>query len=84
MEHALWFNMSLPCTLQKNATTIPAFDELHQTAVKFVSDRVCQEKSKIRKMKGNVFCGTSQDDSVNECVGDTGGPVVVSDYLYGE
>jgi hypothetical protein len=61
--------------------TIPAFDEPQQTVIKFVSDRECREKSNIKRLKGNVFCGSSQDDSVDECLGDTGGPVVVSDYF---
>ena len=61
--------------------TIPAFDELQQTVIKFVSDRECRANSKLR-MKGNVFCGSSQDDSVDKCLGDTGGPVVVSVYMY--
>ena len=61
--------------------TIPAFDEPQQTVIKFVSDRECREKSNIKRLKGNVFCGSSQDDSVDECLGDTGGPVLVSDYF---
>lgn len=69
---------------RKNSTaTIPAFDELHQTVIKFASDRECREKSNIKNLKGNVFCGSSQDDSVHQCLGDTGGPVVVSSELDG-
>jgi secreted trypsin-like serine protease len=58
--------------------TIPAFDELQQTVVKFVSDRGCRENTNAKKLKGNVFCGSSEDDNVDKCLGDTGGPVVVS------
>ncbi|CAB3991250.1 complement factor B-like [Paramuricea clavata] len=62
---------------KSNSVTIPAFDEPQQTVIKFVSDRECREKSNIKRLKGNVFCGSSQDDCVDECLGDTGGPVVV-------
>lgn len=61
---------------QNNIATIPANDELQQNVVKFVSERECQTKSS-HKLKGNVFCGTSKDDTLAECLGDTGGPVMV-------
>lgn len=61
----------------KNRSTVPAYDELQQTVVKFVSGKACQQKMK-NNFRGNVFCASSQDDTVDECLGDTGGPVVVS------
>lgn len=59
----------------KNRSTVPAYDELQQTVVKFVSGKACQQKMK-NNFRGNVFCASSQDDTVDECLGDTGGPVV--------
>ena len=64
----------------KNRSTVPAYDELQQTVVKFVSGKECQKKMK-NNFRGNVFCASSQDDTVDECLGDTGGPVVVSGVL---
>ena len=63
--------------------TIPEYDELQQTVIKFVSDRGCRENSNAKKLKGNVFCGSSEDATVDKCLGDTGGPVVVSIYIWG-
>ncbi|XP_046845122.1 sushi, von Willebrand factor type A, EGF and pentraxin domain-containing protein 1-like [Xenia sp. Carnegie-2017] len=65
-------------TKGRNGTaTIPASDELHQTVVRFVSERECYKKFSARKVRKNSFCGSSQQRIVDNCIGDTGGPVVV-------
>ena len=62
---------------KNNTVTIPEYDELQQTVIRFVSDRECRENSNAKKLKVNVFCGSSEDVTVDKCLGDTGGPVVV-------
>ena len=56
---------------------IPANELIHQSVVKFVSQKVCRSSTNYN-LNGNVFCGASQDHTVTECLGDTGGPVMVS------